>query len=1337
MIDLLKTFQRRLSNLSGNNKSLVHLRLRKSQDIDVHEFDFEEKLSSHQLIEALVKRKKNIKLCSILDPRDKNSNSLSKQLNNISRTDKFYFEENGSKNLYLGWPYVAGKISNDLTVRCPLLFFPIELSKSSTHWELSLKTEEAINFNKTFILAYSFYNQVTIPDEVLEYNFDELFGDIQEFKNKLYNFIQDHEFKINFNQELYNEQLIPFIDYKKDDLNHQQGIGELKLSSNAVLGIFPQADSYIIPDYDFLISNNKHQSLEEFFLSKSFHTLSKEPTNNPYTANHRIPEAEVLAPYRMDTSQEEALLAIKKGASIVVQGPPGTGKSQLICNLIIDYIGRGKRVLVVSQKRAALDVIFNRLREKDFHTFTALVHDFKSDRNVVYNKITKQVNRLEEYKQQNNAIDSIEIERKYAQVSKKIDHISEELKEFKHALFDTTEFGKSIKELYLIANLNAPHIKLNHEYRNFEFNSIEDTLSKFQFYLNLFTRFEATTHPLKDRNSFAQFSFSDSQAIKAILENFIDKITLLSTKCITLINHQFSVSEMVWIYSQKENLTTWLTLLKSKKSYSTFQELFNKKTDYEWLLGKEKNIKECFTDNIGIETSVPKEDLGKNVEYLEEYDQAGKNFFSATKYKLFNKNRVTLQRTFVQNNLDFDRTGVKKLKRKIDNRLNFEHFVSELKDKTWLLNVPDSTDLKEFEKWFHHQFVALEAQHTMQNFRSLSQYLNLTSSTYNDLETKVKQLLELGQEADNCLSEWKQYFTLGQINKLEQSDEFVKEILHCLPKDFDALCEYDKLKKTITPIEQMAFDKLTAQTLSYEEASSLFKNSLYITWIEHIEAKYPVLTIPSSGKLENTEKELQNAIKEKRELSKQIAHINLKENTYKKIAFNRLNNRITYRELEHQASKKRMVWPIRKIIDQHTNELYDLLPCWLASPETVSAVFPMQKSFDLIIFDEASQCFTEKGIPAIARANQVVVAGDSQQLAPYDLYQSRYEIEDEQESNHEKETDSLLDIADKYLSPFMLKGHYRSKTLDLIDFSNQHFYDNSLSLVQNKIDTNNYSPAISFNHIQNGTWENNTNTNEANAVVTKVLDYISKGETDLGVIAFNYKQQQLITDLLEEKALSKGINLSDSLFIKNIENIQGDERKIIILAMTYAPTPSGKISMNFGSLNRYKGENRLNVAITRAQEKIDVFCSLLPHQFDVEKSTHRGPKLLKEYINYCITVANKEWLPSPQKHIVFSQKNSLKDKLLKLDTEYVTLKKSYPFCDLVASNKTHEFGALLTDDDTYYQSTSIKEYHAYHPLFLKQKGWKINKVHSRDFFLNKEDLSLRLNKFGIRNEETI
>ena len=144
---------------------------------------------------------------------------------------------------------------------------------------------------------------------------------------------------------------------------------------------------------------------------------------------------------------------------------------------------------------------------------------------------------------------------------------------------------------------------------------------------------------------------------------------------------------------------------------------------------------------------------------------------------------------------------------------------------------------------------------------------------------------------------------------------------------------------------------------------------------------------------------------------------------------------VTYRDLHHQVTKKRRIWPLRKLIAEHYEELFKLIPCWMASPESVSAMFPMREMFDLVIFDEASQCFVERGLPAMYRGRQVVIAGDSKQLSPNDLYKVRWE---EEEANHpDFEIDSLLDLANKYLMDVQLNGHYRSKSLDLINFSNK------------------------------------------------------------------------------------------------------------------------------------------------------------------------------------------------------------------------------------------------------------------------------------------------------------
>ncbi len=221
-------------------------------------------------------------------------------------------------------------------------------------------------------------------------------------------------------------------------------MGELKLYPEAVLGIFPQAGSYLVPDYLKLIESERVPDLESFFLRRS---SSEQQALNELEAidksfaqatdlqrirrAYRVKEEQIFTPYRLDAYQEKALRQIKQGDSLVVQGPPGTGKSQLIVNLIADYAAQGKRVLLVCQKRAALDVVYDRLRDRDLHPFVALVHDFKNDRKAVYEQMSKQVDAIYEYQLKNNSLDSIFMERNFLQYSRRIEQICEELDDFK------------------------------------------------------------------------------------------------------------------------------------------------------------------------------------------------------------------------------------------------------------------------------------------------------------------------------------------------------------------------------------------------------------------------------------------------------------------------------------------------------------------------------------------------------------------------------------------------------------------------------------------------------------------------------------------------------------------------------------------------------------------------------------------------------------------------------------------------------------------------------------------------------------------------------------------
>jgi superfamily I DNA and/or RNA helicase len=388
----------------------------------------------------------------------------------------------------------------------------------------------------------------------------------------------------------------------------------------------------------------------------------------------------------------------------------------------------------------------------------------------------------------------------------------------------------------------------------------------------------------------------------------------------------------------------------------------------------------------------------------------------------------------------------------------------------------------------------------------------------------------------------------------------------------------------------------------------------------------------------------------------------------------------------------------------------------MASPESVSAIFPMKQMFDLVIFDEASQCFSEQGIPAMYRARQVLVTGDSQQLSPSDLYQLRWEEDENEKTNSDMEADSLLDLTGKYLMKVQLNGHYRSKFIELIDFSNTHFYKNSLMFLPDYELLHVPEPPIKYLKI-NGLWENNTNRKEADEVVALIFKLIIQDpDKSIGIVTFNFKQQNLIQDILEERSLKEKISLPASLFVKNIENVQGDERDIIIFSIGYAPDAKGKLTAQFGTLNLAKGENRLNVAVSRAKEKVYVISSIKPEELKVEGTKNAGPRLLKEYLTFAWKVSEGKFGKTPDQKINHKPEWYLSGKL---EREVpLPLAQNLPFADLSVNDQNKCLGIILTDDDRYQQSISVKDFHAYTSLSMMDKNWKCLKVYSRQYWEN-------------------
>ncbi len=1430
---ILKSYQKRLTNLTSRNKSLLLLNLSAEQFLDIHELDFLQNKPSFHLVEQLIAQKNTIPLCEVHDPRYERVNEVSKRLRKISRTEKFIEEERGSEDLYVGYPIIKGKFSDGTVVRCPLLFFPVSLTPNPSpvergalsvnsplhgrgvggevYWQLQTR-DESITLNRSFLLAYSHFNQIQISDEFLEHSFEDFSKDSLEFRTQLYEFLKDSPLKIDFNKELFTNTLHHFEKQLKSDLELSENNGELKLYPQAVLGMFPQAGSFLVPDYEEMLwaFGSQPSALSNEDLESLFPNINN--SDQFLTADSRQPiakpkEENLLTPFPLDASQELALQQIKSGASMVVQGPPGTGKSQLICNLIADFTARGKKVLVVSQKRAALDVVQERLTRMSMRPFVGNVHDFKNDRKTLYAQILNQIEQIEDYQKQNQSLDAIFLERNFAQESRQIDKISEILQEFKEALFDVSECGVSVKELYLTSSPNKSFLNLKNDYKLFKFNEIDDFLKKFERYCEYENRLNLTPSPspvergafdLKNsplhgrgaggevaspvefwqhRLSFQNRQYSEISQILKVIQDVNDFVQNLEKESSEIFETALNFKDLEKISIEKEHFQNLLLTIGNEKVYQVFISHFIARTNAGGVkptvelpasvklstskIGElEAQVAQFFAGQ-GIEITLSSNQLLPFLSKLNEAIDTKSNALGGLFWSIFSKEKSDIQNVTIANGLSLSVEDLQKLQQRIQNRIGLEKWWNEW---GWIFSplTPRGGTINEVinspsggwganYRWFERHFQQLyQAEKANKIWKSLVKILPsplpifTQTTTWNDFQKQINFLIQKSQQLIDNQIVWNNYLSKKQIEIISNSDD-LSSINSYLKENFDLMQEADSLKASFSRSEWAMVELFLLKKEPLSPVVGVptdhspvghFINSLKLAWIEHIEDKYPILRGVSSLKISQLESDLQDSVQKKQTLSQEILLLKLRELTYQNLEKNRLQNIITYRDLKHQVSKKRKLWSVRKLITEYSEELFKLVPCWLASPETVSAIFPLNPLeggqggiFDLVIFDEASQCFAEQGIPALYRGKQVVIAGDSKQLQPNDLYRVRFE--NEADESPELEIDSLLDLACQYLPQTQLRGHYRSKSLDLIDFSNQYFYKNTLSLLPDFQEINLQKPAIQYLKVE-GVWENSTNQIEAERVIDLVKNiHQNSPEKSIGIVTFNFKQQGLIQDLLEvvggdtdhgnrnnngnrKAPLSIGEGRGGEVtFVKNIENVQGDERDIIIFSVAYAPDAKGKMAMQFGSLNSQGGENRLNVAVTRAREKIYIVSSILPNQLRVEEAQNEGPRLLKSYLEYALKVSEGHYKPQAHRSEKYQAEWLLKEQILRDNEQYV---KELPFADITIKNDKNYESLILTDDDLYYEHLSPKETFAYIPAGLRAKGWKFERVFSRNFW---------------------
>lgn len=1317
---VLKTFRRRLTNLSSRNRSLLLTSLPAGQFLDLQEADFLLNKSSFTIIADLIGRKASVSVCEVLDARQERSNEVSRKLRRIDRTVRFIEEERGTEDLYIGWPFVKGKFLDDTVVHGPLLFFPVQIEQQGKFWKLTRRGDELAFLNPTLALAYGQFNQVKIPDEVIEKTLDDFDRDSLVFRTQLYEWLKTTPLEINFNQDLFTDKLQFFNKQTSRDLVQLERTGELKLYPEAVLGIFPQAGSFLVPDYDRLLAEGRGEGTEdeEQGMLNGELDLPDDLTPLPAAPNP-LPEKFIHTPLPMDASQEAALRAVKAGHSLVVQGPPGTGKSQLIANLMADAAASGKRVLLVCQKRAALDVVQERLHQVGMAPFLALIHDFQDDRRALFDQIAEQINQIDAYRQQNNSLNAVLLERDFDVESRRIDETLAELQSFKNALFDTSVCGLSAKELYLTTDFGAPTIPLEDSYKQFHLLDVDNFVRRLTDYAAYQQRL-GSGHLWAERVSFAQFSNVDLATIDQTITQWSQLRDHANEQVEQILGQPLSADQLADWQAHDWEITALLNLVGSpdrKELWAVVNQLRHTPNHPALAVDEIKfeQISQAWEETLaapGPETSLPTADLRAFRDLLTDARKARSSWISWNWWQLTNTGKEQLQTVASANKLPLSETELQTLATKVDKRIRLEAICYEARSLLTDLLLPETPESIRLLK---------RAQQIIERIKNIAPLHHLPESYWQTDEqfiSDTKTLLSLAETVEKQRITSQTYLTTNQLTRIWEEDTFVGAFRQALRDDFDLMVEADRLMAEFTDSETQVVERLHDQEPS--TWVERFQVSLRLAWLNHIEALHPQLRSVSSLKMNQWEHNLQDSVQRKQQLSRDILLVKLREQTYRNLTLNRLNNVVTYRDLLHQTTKKRNVWPVRKLMEAFADEVFKLVPCWLASPESVSAMFPLREGlFDLVIFDEASQCFAENGIPAMIRGKQVIVTGDNQQLRPSDLYRTRLDdTEQDEEMPIALEVESLLELAAQQFPQVSLTEHYRSHSLDLITFSNENFYQNKLSLLPNFDDVNRQEPAIRYLNVK-GMWLQNTNLIEAEAI----LELLDQLKTELpgrsiGVVTFNYPQQQLIQDMLESKLEALVLSGEDTaqrpmgLFIKNIENVQGDERDIIIFSIGYASDERGRVMAQFGSLNAKGGENRLNVAVTRARERIYIVTSLWPEQLVIADTANNGPKLLKAYLAYALNVAREQFQPTPQVQQALQASALLKDKLA---AQHPNWQPELPFADLTVKEDKDYKSLVLTDDDAYYQQT-LKQAHAYLPISLRTRRWPFERMWSREFW---------------------
>ncbi|MCC7421949.1 MAG: DUF4011 domain-containing protein [Planctomycetaceae bacterium] len=1188
---------------------------------------------------------------------------------------------------------------------------------------------------------------------------------------------------------------------------------------SVTLGNFRSRRTSLVRDYDELLNREHiHPGFDAVFS-----LAPRPPLEQP-----SLPALKDRYPVvSCDPTQAAAIAYAASGQSYIIQGPPGTGKSQSITNLIADFVSRGKRVLFVCEKRAAIDVVYHRLKQRGLDSLCCLIHDSQSDKkDVIHDLKATYEGHLAAAAE--GTSDDAEADR--TRLLKSLQSNLDAFAGFDRAMIERcAAAGIPLRELLLrtlelaetAPELNADAQERIPLYRHWITG--RDALAR------LAERLEdlhgeghngiLANHPLAELKSSIATADRPIEFVRQRCDKAISQLERIRTTWNGLftsdevpgdwIGIRAAIVRAVQLKEWGQNHRTAL-LHADSPSARDFAEALRQRESLVAAHGAAREAARAWR------TVLTPQDSRTALELARAFD--GKPFavFRPRWWKL----RGVLRRSYDFQASSIPRTWVQAL--------------GELEAVHETQAALDAFDV-ETRRRFRFEGDIPAFVRTLASLREAVGTEPPTSAAAHrvlldkpDPDAALLQMAGLEssvRELDELLKALFEIPGRHDLNNLAATLAGIGEHLDDLPDFAPCLVELGRLPPELA--EALRTEPLT---LSQLEAASARRTLEAVCREDRSLARF----LKSRGKLvERIEADYQAlfdanaAVVRQQVRGRFLENVRISTSSTSGLTSEQREFRSQYaagrKELEHEFGKTMRYKSIRELVGGASGlVVQDLKPVWLMSPLSVSDTLPLDRmQVDVVLFDEASQITLEGAVPAAFRAPQMIVVGDEMQLPPTNFFGTRSNDESEELAGaedgseaeaadgrepagngrgYELDADSFLTHSSRHLPSAMLGWHYRSRSESLISFSNAAFYDGRLLTVPEEeriasrrepitVDartlpalpadsaSSDSSPSsgavdalldrpLSFHFVAGAIYEERRNTAEADHIAQLVRGLLARNEAaagqggdaarlSLGIIAFSEAQQGEIESALDRLAQSdEAFRLRleaeferetdgqfSGLLVKNLENIQGDERDVVILSVCYGPDRAGKMRMGFGPINQSGGEKRLNVAFSRAKRHMALVSSIRSTQITNDYNT--GAATLKNYLRYAEASSEgdaetarrilAELAPAATASARHSSSDLVVEQLAAALVERGhgvdrSVGQSHFRVDLAVfkdGDPRYRLG-LLVDTDTHYRQRDLLEREVLRPRLLETFGWQVAHVLTLDWCLNRAAVLKRL-----------